>query len=120
MMRTDLRQGQVGGLGCGVPGSARDGLTGGATAQPAQPGIATDQMPAFRTPAEEQAVPGQIIVKYEDAVGSPERVALRRREELEEGRAGPHRRRGGQGRGSVGGAGRPRPRKSAQRRVRRA
>ena len=58
-------------------------LTGGATAQPAQPGTATHEMPAFGTPAEERAVPGQIIVKYEDAVGSSERAALRRRENLE-------------------------------------
>ena len=58
-------------------------LTGGVTAQPARPGPANHEMPAFRAPAEERAVPGQIIVKYEDAVGSSERAALRRRENLE-------------------------------------
>jgi subtilisin family serine protease len=40
-------------------------------------------MPAFRTPTEETVVPGQIIVKYEEATASSEQAALRRQENLE-------------------------------------
>ncbi|HEV2094348.1 MAG TPA: hypothetical protein VGR18_14400 [Rubrobacter sp.] len=58
-------------------------LPGGATAQPARPGTPAHEMPAFRAPAEETVVPGQIIVKYEETLGSSERAALRRQENLE-------------------------------------
>ena len=58
-------------------------LPGGATAQPARPGTPAHEMPAFRAPAEETVVPGQIIAKYEETLGSSERAALRRQENLE-------------------------------------
>ncbi len=58
-------------------------LPGGATAQPAQPGTPPHEMPAFRAPAKETVVPGQIIVKYKEAVGSSEQAVLRRQENLE-------------------------------------
>ena len=57
-------------------------LPGGATAQPAQPSAPTHEIPAFRAPAEETVVPGQVIVKYGEAVGASEQAALRRQENL--------------------------------------
>lgn len=60
-------------------------LPGAAVAQEARPGDAGDAAPSLRPPLKDldrEVVPGQIIVKYKEDVGSTAQAAVRREEDL--------------------------------------